>query len=165
MRLKLPGRHGRRTPGSGRRILFPFIGSTVSQATLDATLRLARSQDATLVPAYLVVVPHHLSLEAPAPVRECEAALPLLELIDQRASRAGVPVDSRIERGRTHRHALQTLVDHERYDTLVVPARTSTNDGFDPPDVAWLLENAPGEVLVLRPEPAVKASRPSAAAT
>jgi hypothetical protein len=31
-----------------------------------------------------------------------------------------------------------------------------------PPD--WLLENAPGEVLVLRPEPA-KAPRPSAAAT
>ena len=97
------------TAGSGRRILFPFIGSTVSQATLDATLRLARSQDATLVPAYLVIVPQHLSLESPAPVRECEAALPVLELIDQRASRAGVPVDSRIERGRTHRHALASL--------------------------------------------------------
>ena len=36
---------------SGRRILFPFIGSTISHATLDATLRLARAQDAVLVPA------------------------------------------------------------------------------------------------------------------
>jgi hypothetical protein len=152
--VKLGRRERRGKPsgaGSARRILFPFIGSTISQATLDATLRLARSQDATLVPAYLVVIPHHLSLESPAPLRECDAAMPVLELIDQRASRAGVPVDSRVERGRTHRHALAALVEHERFDTLVVPARTSTSDGFEPADVAWLLENAPGEVLVLRP--------------
>jgi len=152
-------RFGRRAreAGSARRILFPFIGSTVSHATLDATLRLARAQDATLVPAYLVVVPHHLSLESAAPVRETEAALPVLELIDQRASRAGVPVDSRIERGRSHRHALSALLEHERFDTIVVPARTSSSDGFEPADVAWLLEHAPGEVLVLRPDGAAAA--------
>jgi hypothetical protein len=138
--------------GGARRILFPFIGSTVSQRTLEATLRLARSQDATLVPAYLVMVPHHLSLEGPAPVRECEAALPVLELIEQRATREGVPVDTRIERGRSPRHALSALMEHEHFDTLVVPAKTSTSDGFEPEDVAWLLEKAPGEVLVLRPE-------------
>ena len=57
--------------------------------------------------------------------------MPVLELIDQRASRAGVPVDSRIERGRSPRHALARLIEHERFDTLVVPARTSTSDGFD----------------------------------
>jgi hypothetical protein len=163
--MRWPWQRGEPSAGSGRRILFPFIGSTVSNATLDATLRLARSQDATLVPAYLVVVPHHLSLESPAPVRQSEAALPVLELIEQRATRAGVPVDARIERGRSHRHALATLVEHERYDTLVVPARTSTSDGFEPADVAWLLENAPGEVLVLRTGEALKAPRPSAAAT
>jgi hypothetical protein len=98
-------------------------------------------------------------------VQACEEALPVLELIDQRASRAGVPVDSRIERGRSPRHALATLVEHERYDTLVVPARTGTSDGFDPADVAWLLENAPGEVLVLRTGAALRAPRPSVAAT
>jgi Universal stress protein family len=139
---------------SGRRILFPFIGSTISHATLDATLRLARAQDAVLVPAYLATIPHHLSLDSPAPLREAEAALPLLELIEQRATREGVPVDSRIERGRTPRHALTALLENEGYDTLVVPAKTSATDGFDPTDIAWLLENAPGEVLVLRPEPA-----------
>jgi Universal stress protein family len=150
--------------GSARRILFPFIGSTISQSTLDATLRLARAQNATLVPAYLATIPHHLSLDSPAPVSESEAAVPLLELIEQRATRAGVPVDSRIERGRTPRHALTSMIEEERYDTLVVPARTSATDGFDPADIAWLLENAPGEVLVLRPEPA-RAPRPSGAAT
>ena len=165
MRLGRRVRRGGPPGESGRRILFPFIGSTVSQATLDATLRLAHSQNATLVPAYLVVVPHHLALESPAPVRASEEALPVLELIDQRASRAGVPVDSRIERGRSHRHALATLIEHERYDTLVVPARTSTSDGFEPADVAWLLENAPGEVLVLRTGEAVRAPHLSAEAT
>jgi Universal stress protein family len=156
----------RRSAGgaSGRRILFPFIGSTISHRSLDATLRLARAQDAVLVPAYLATIPHHLSLDSPAPVRESEAALPMLELIEQRATRAGVPVDSRIERGRTPRHALTALIEHERYDTLVVPARTSASDGFDPADIAWLLENAPGEVLVLRPEPAT-APPPASAAT
>jgi Universal stress protein family len=165
VRLGRRERRGGPSAKSARRILFPFIGSTVSQATLDAALRLARLQDATMVPAYLVVIPHHLSLESPAPVRESEAALPVLELIDQRASRAGVPVDSRIERGRSHRHALATLIEHERYDTLVVPARTSTSDGFDAADVAWLLENAPGEVLVLRTGEAVRAPHLSAEAT
>jgi hypothetical protein len=165
--MRWPGRprRGELSAGSDRRILFPFIGSTVSNSTLEATLRLARSQDATLVPAYLVVVPHHLSLESAAPVRQCEAALPVLELIEQRASREGVPVDSRIERGRSHRHALATLLEHERYDTLVVPARTSNSDGFEPSDVAWLLENAPGEVLVLRTGEAIRAPRPSAEAS
>jgi Universal stress protein family len=139
---------------SGRRILFPFIGSTVSHATLDAALRLARAQDAVLVPAYLATIPHHLSLDSPAPARESEAALPMLELIEQLATREGVPVDSRIERGRTPRHALTALLENEAYDTLVVPAKTSASDGFDPADVAWLLETAPGEVLVLRPKPA-----------
>jgi Universal stress protein family len=149
---------------SGRRILFPFIGSTISHRTLDATLRLARAQDAVLVPAYLATIPHHLSLDSPAPLRESEAAVPLLELIEQLATQEGVPVDSRIERGRTHRHALTKLLENESYDMLVVPAKTTASDGFEPTDIAWLLENAPGEVLVLRPEPA-SAPRPSGAAT
>jgi nucleotide-binding universal stress UspA family protein len=157
-------RRARESGSSGRRILFPFIGSTISKRTLDAALRLARAEDAVLVPAYLASIPHHLSLESPAPRSESEAAIPLLELIEQRARREGVAVDSRMERGRSPRHALMTLLEHEGYDTLVVPAKTSATDGFDPVDIAWLLENAPGELLVLRPEPAT-APRPSGAAT
>jgi Universal stress protein family len=157
-------RRPREGGASGRRILFPFIGSTISRRTLDATLRLARSQDAVLVPAYLATIPHHLSLDSPAPVSESEAALPMLELIEQLATRARVPIDSRIERGRTSRHALTALIEEERYDTLVIPAKTSASDGFESADIAWLLENAPGEVLVLRPGPA-KAPRPSDAAS
>ena len=134
-----------------RRILFPFLGSTLSNASLESALRLARAQDATLVPAYLAMVPNHLSLESALPLRESEAAVPLLELIDQRAMSAGVAVDSRIGRGRTPRHALSELMETERYDMLVVAAQASESDGFSAADVTWMLENAPGEVLILRP--------------
>jgi nucleotide-binding universal stress UspA family protein len=95
-------------------------------------------------------VPKALSIEGPLG-SEPEGALALLELIEQRASKAGVAVDSRIERGRTARHALEQLVAEERFDSLVLPARTSSSDGFSTDDVAWALETAPGEVLVLRP--------------
>lgn len=138
--------------GSGRRILFPFNGLTVSQAALELTLALARAQDATLMPAYLAVVPHQLSLESAVPARESEAAMPLLELIEQRATSAGVPVDSRIGRGRSARHALAALLDSERFDSVVVAAKTRASEGFEADDVSWLMENAPGEVLVLRPD-------------
>lgn len=132
------------------RILFPFLGSVLSERTLDATLRLAKAQDAVLMPAYLALVPRALSLDAPLG-GECEGALALLEVIEQRAARAGVPVDTRIVRARTARHALSELLVDEQFDSLVVPARTRASDGFDPRDVAWVLESAPGEVLVLRP--------------
>jgi nucleotide-binding universal stress UspA family protein len=142
-------RRARRSP-SGRRILFPFLGSVLSERSLDAALRLASAQEATLIPAYLAIVPKALSISAPIG-GEGEGALAMLELIDQRASRAGVVVDSRIERGRTPRHALEALLEAERFDTLVIPAETSSSDGFSASDVAWALESSPGEVLVLRP--------------
>ncbi len=142
---------GRRKPSAGsRRILFPFLGSVLSERSLEATLRLARAQEATLIPAYLAIVPKALSIEVPLG-SECEGALAMLELIEQRATKAGVAVDSRIERGRTARHALESLIGQERFDTIVLPAATSSSDGFAAADVAWALESAPGEVLVLRP--------------
>jgi hypothetical protein len=122
------------------------------ERTLEASLRLAKAQGAVLMPAYLTVVPKELSLDAPMGV-ECESALALLELIDQRATRAGVEVDSRIERGRSARHALERLLQAETFDSVMLPARTSSSDGFAPGDVAWALDSAPGEVLVLRPDP------------
>jgi hypothetical protein len=135
---------------SAKRILFPFLGTTLSPTTLDAALRLAEAETATLVPAYVATVPMHLSLEAPIG-KECEAALPLLEAIERRATRLHVPTDSRIERARTPRHGLIKLIEEEKFDRVVVPAQTKRSDGFSPIDIAWLLEHAPGEVVVLRP--------------
>ena len=148
------------TPPAGR-ILFPFVGDTVSRSALDATLRLARAEGATLVPAYLVTVPMRLSLEAPVP-QECERAMPLLEAIEQRAARLKVPVDARIEVGRTPRQTLLKLLNEERFDRLVLSAATHSSEGFSAEDVGWLLEHAPGEIVVLRPENGGN-SQPSAA--
>jgi hypothetical protein len=76
-----------------------------------------------------------------------------LEAVEQRAAKEGVAVDSRIETGRTPRHALRRLILEERFDRIVIPAGTGDVAGFDPEDVAWLLATAPGEIFVLRPGP------------
>ncbi len=135
---------------SRKRILFPFIGQALSIRALDATLRVAKAEGATLVPAYLARVPLRLPLGAPLP-RQCDAAFPLLEAIEQRAMSQGVPVDARIESGRNYRHAIRQLLEHEAFDRIVVPGSSEHHEGFDADDVAWLLDNAPGEIIVVRP--------------
>jgi hypothetical protein len=143
-------RRSRLSTASPTRILFPFTGNALSQRGLDAALRLARVDGATLVPVFLARVPMHLPLDA-ALQRQCDSALPLLEAIEQRAARAGVAVDSRIERGRTYRHAILELVSHEHVDTMVVTAGDAGSPGLLPDDVSWLLEHIPGEIIVIRP--------------
>ncbi len=145
-------RHG--TPAaaatSSSRILFPFLGAELSERGLGVALRLARIDGATLVPVLLARVPLHLPLDAALPV-QCESALPLLEAIEQRAARADVPVDSRIERGRSYRHAIREMIKHETFDTTVVTAADSGTAGLLPDEISWLLENVPGEIFVIRP--------------
>lgn len=131
------------------RILFPFLGSDLSSRALDAALRLAKAEDATLVPAYLARVPLSMPLDSSLP-HQAELAIPILEAIEQQAAKAEVPVDSRVERGRTHRHALRLLLEEERFDRIVAPGAGRGSDGFSPEDVAWLLENAAGEIVVFR---------------
>ncbi len=140
---------------SASRVLFPFLGDAISERTLDAALRLARAEGATLVPAYVAEVDWNLPLDSPLPAR-CEAAMPLLEAVERRAAERGITVDSRIETGRTARHALRRLLEGERYNQVVVPAATSRSEGFASDDVAWLLERAPGDVIVIRPSPTGK---------
>jgi universal stress protein family protein len=146
----LARRRPRRLEPGAHRILFPVVGNSLSARALDAALRIARAEHATLVPGYLASVPMHLPLDAALP-RTCETALPVLEAVEQRAVAAGVPVDSRIERGRGYRHALAELIDHERYDRIVVAAGATGESGFTADDVAWLLAHAPGEIVVFRP--------------
>jgi hypothetical protein len=145
------GRRGVRlaTPSSAR-IVFPFTSNAVSQRGLDAALRLSRFEGATLVPVFLAQVPMHLPLDT-ALALQCDGALPLLEAIEQRAVRCGVAVDSRIERGRSYRHALREMLAHETFDTVVVTAADDGAAGLSPDDVSWLLENVPGEIIVIRP--------------
>ena len=77
--------------------------------------------------------------------------MPLLEAVEHAALRAGVPVDARIESGRTPIHALKRLWDAERFDRIVVPAPAGREPGFTPKDLTWMLTHAPSETLILRP--------------
>jgi hypothetical protein len=133
-----------------KRILFPFVASALSSSALKAALRIASAEGATLVPVFLARVPMNLPLEAPLP-KQSESALMLQEAIEQRAAAYKVPVDARIERGRDNRHALRQAIGACSYDRIVIAAAVQGCPGFDAGDVAWLLENAPGEIIVLRP--------------
>jgi nucleotide-binding universal stress UspA family protein len=139
-------------PDDIRQILMPFTGTEISRRAVDAALRLARAEDALLMPAYLATVPKQLPLDCAIPA-EAAKAMPMLEAIEQRAVAQGVPVDARIERGRSYRHALQRLLEREEFDRVVVSATATGQPGLSGDDLVWLLEKAPAEVLILRPGP------------
>ena len=139
-------------PQAVHQILLPFTGTEISRRAVDAALRLARAEEATLMPAYLAAVPKQLPLDCAIP-NEAARAMPMLEAIEQRATGQGVPVDARVERGRSYRHALSRLLDHETFDRVVVPATATGAAGLSGDDLVWLLEKAPAEVLILRPSP------------
>jgi len=135
-----------------RRILVPFTGGALDPTVLDAAIRIARAEDAILVPAYLILVPYEYEPGA-AMQRQVGVAMPLLEAVEHAALRAGVPVDARVESGRTPIHALQRLWAVERFDRIVVPAPVGRARGFTPKDLTWIMTHAPTETLILRPDP------------
>ena len=136
-----------------RRVLVPFAGK-LDPTVLDAAIRIARAEDAVLVPAYLVIVPFQYAEDSPLR-DEVAVAMPLLEAVEHAALRAGIPVDARIEKGRTLTHALRRLWDVERFDRIIAPAPRNGSGGFNEKELAWLLTHAPAETLVLKPMPVV----------
>lgn len=148
--LAIRGRRpGVRYAGKGR-LLVPFSGA-LDPTVLDAAIRIARAEQSTLVAAYLLVVPLQYPEEAPRR-EQVAVAVPLLEAVELAALRAGVPVDARIEKGRSLTHALRRLWDVEHFDRIVAPA-----PGFTAKELAWILTNAPSETIVLRPGTALAA--------
>ena len=150
---------GRRRPKPGsRRVLVPFTRGHLDPTVLDAAIRIARAEDATLVPAYLILIPMELALDAPMS-QECGMAIPLLEAVERAASRAGVPVDARVESGRTPIHALERLWAVEHFDRIVIPAPAGREPGFTPKELLWMLTHAPSETVILRPDPALREAK------
>jgi hypothetical protein len=147
----------RRTPPTtvarSRRVLVPFTGGALEPTVLAAAIRIARAEEATLVPAYLLVVPLELPPDAPVH-QQVAVAMPLLEAVENASLRAGVPVDARVESGRSPIHALQRLWQVEHFDRIVAPAPTGRGPGFTPKDLTWMLVHAPSELVILRPDPA-----------
>ncbi len=138
----------RRLVGSGR-VLFPFGAEGLSAGALDSALRLARAEGATFVPVFLARVSLTLPLHATLP-QHASACLRVQDAIELRAMRFGVPVDARIARGRSFRHALRQVIASERFDRIVIAAAHPEGAGIPAEDVRWLLDHAPGEIVVLR---------------
>jgi len=145
-----------RAPRSARRVLLPFTGKSLDPSVIDAAIRIARAEHAVLVPAYLLQVPLEYPEDSPL-TKEVAVAMPLLEAVEHAALRCGVPVDARIEKGRTPTHALGRLWAVEQFDRVIAPApadnRNGSSGGFSPKDLTWILANAPTETLVLKPPP------------
>jgi hypothetical protein len=146
--VRLGRRHPLAVDPDARRVLVPFVGE-LDPTVLAASLRIAKAESAVLVPAYLLIVPLALPDDSPL-TAEVEMALPLLEAVEHAALKEGVPVDARIEKGRSLTHALQRLWEVEDFDRVVVPAGTN-GVGFTPKDLIWILAHAPGETAILRP--------------
>jgi hypothetical protein len=144
----------RRSPPEARpgapRLLVPFAGGQLDPAVFAAALRIARADGAVFVPAYLIIVPFTQALDSPLR-QEVEVALPLLEAVEVQAQEEGVPVDARLERGRSLRDALRRLWEVESFDRILIPVSPDERAGFDARDIAWILMNAPAETLALRP--------------
>jgi len=148
--------HGRRAAQQQsmavRRILLPFTGQAISRRAFEAAVRLARAENATIMPAYLARVPRNVPIDSALPA-QCSDAMPLLETIEQRAATQGVAVDSRIARGRTYRDALRRLLEEEHFDRVIVSATENPNAGLSGDDLEWLLQRVPAEIMILRPAP------------
>ncbi len=135
-----------------RRILLPFTGQEISRRSFEAAVRLAKAENAIIMPAFLAQAPMNLPLDTALPV-QCARGMPLLEAIEQRATSLGVPVDSRVGRGRSARDALRKLLEQEDFDRIIVSADEDPRVGLSYEDLRWLLERVPAEILILRPAP------------
>ena len=148
--------HSRRSrkvaPTAVRRILLPFSGQAISRRSFEAAVRLAKAENAVIMPAFLASVPMNLPLDTALPA-QCGRGMPLLEAIEQRATVQGVPVDSRVSRGRSSRDALRKLIEQEHFDRIIVSADEDPHSGLSYEDLRWMLERVPAEIMILRPAP------------
>jgi nucleotide-binding universal stress UspA family protein len=142
----------RSATGGDRRILLPFTGQAIPRRSFEAAVRLAKAENAIVMPAFLARVPMSLPFDSPLPI-QCAQGMPLLEVIEQKLSSEGVPVDSRVGRGRTPRDALRRLLEEEHFDRIIVTASEDPRAGLGYDDLRWLLEHGSTEILVLRPAP------------
>jgi len=145
-------RSRRAAPTTVRRILLPFTGQAISRRSFEAAVRLAKAENAVIMPAFLATVPMNLPLDTALPA-QCGRGMPLLEAIEQRTTAQGVAVDSRVSRGRSSRDALRKLIESEHFDRIIVSADEDPHSGLSYEDLRWMLERVPAEIMILRPAP------------
>jgi hypothetical protein len=144
---RLPARE---RPRPVRRILLPFTGEAISRRAFEAASRLAKAENAIVMPAFLARVPMNLRLDTALPV-QCERGMPLLEAIEQRFRAQGIAVDARVARGRSYRDALRHLLEQEHFDRIIISVPENERAGLTHDDLLWLIDRVPAEIMLLRP--------------
>jgi hypothetical protein len=144
-------RRRRRAESAGARssILFPFDERTFCPSAVDLTLRIAQSDGAVVIPTYIAIVPMRVSLEAPVQ-RQSLKALPFFDRIQDQADSLGVPLDCRIQPGRSYRHSMRRAFELDDFDRVVIAAAGTHGLGFSSEDVAWALDHSESQLLVLK---------------
>ena len=153
----------RRQPACARRrerILFPFVGHALSRRALDAALRLARAErrDARAgVPR--AGADARCRSTSPLP-RQCERGAAAARG-DRAARRAARRARRRAASSAAARCATRCarLIDARALRPHRRRGRERRSDGLHGDDIAWLLDHAPGEVVIIRPDGGTPAPR------
>ena len=155
------------TPGAdttlAHRVLLPFVADALSEHALLTALRLARSDRGTLVPVLLVRIPREHALDSPVPPHS-GMPLSLQHAVEDRAHDFNVPVDPHVIGGRTYRHALRRAIGQAHSDQIVMAADLVGNLGFNADDVAWMLNQTAGKLVIVRPQSPIPRSTTAPAA-
>ena len=149
-RSRLRGRRSERAQAV-HQILLPFTGTAISRRAVDAALRLARAEEATLMPAYLARSRSSCRSSArypPRRPRRCRCWRRSSSAPPPRAS-PSTPASSAAAPTAMPSPACSTA----RASTGSSSRRPRAPRGFSGDDLVWLLEKAPAEVLILRPGP------------
>lgn len=134
-------------PGQWRSLLIPAVDQPYSNRALEVAFRLAQGTDARIQLAYLIEVPHILSLNAAMPDAESVAAN-ALHIAERAAIPYKVNVESVIYRTRKAHERILSLIPEGKVDLLVLGARPDRTRGL-PGDMAReLFLAAPCEVIV-----------------
>ena len=142
-RSRLRGQRSER-PEAVHQILLPFTGTEISRRAVDAALRLARAEDATLMPAYLAAVPKQPAAGVRDPERGGEGD-----------ADAGGDRTARHRPGRAGRRpdrARPLLPPRARAPARAARPSTASSSrrpptgaaGFSGDDLVWLLREGPG---------------------
>ena len=131
---------------------MPFTGGTLDRRFSTLAIRLAQAEDATLVPAYLLLVP--LATQTPLILLAAAVAklflYDLVELNLMARAVAFIAVGLLLLAGGI---VYQRLWDEEHFDRILTPAPNGRGGGFTSKDVTWILAHAPAETIVLKPSP------------
>ena len=149
--------HGRRPakgrPVTVRRILLPFTGQAISRRAFEAAVRLAKAEDATIMPAFLARVPRNLPLDSPLPAQCADGDATAR---GDRAERAAARESPLIRGSRGAAPTATRCAGCSRRSSSTgssCPPPTAPGSGSAATTSSGCSQRVPAEIMILRPAP------------